>query len=593
MNSDTTTRGFPLGEAFSHHLRSFWNPVKALELYSSPDGTQLAVICNDGSVRVIDAQTGSEYCRFIGPRRRTGPLIGDDPLSVKCAAWAPDGLRLAVGYEDGSIRIWGLAFQDEQLCWEWHTNSVTHLAWSPDGQAMASIGDDVALGVWEVSTGEARFIYQGPEQSVKPPQFGYPYHCSWSPSSEYLAVACADQTIRVLTAKTGEEETLLHCESIAETFSWSPVGTCMVMLSNQGAVVWNPFENRFQPLIRLETPLQLIAWSSDGAYIALGTPSWIGMWKWDDLYAGRLDQGQAYYGKNIHSVSWLPDHTLALADTQGITLVSMGLPRNESARAKLGDFSVMRLRDGKSAGAAERKLSFSGKETKEEGATPLTLSQAIRRADAEHLEQCFDHYMSGCGFGPPKYNVVLAAYLAAGETTDFDWDEAANDDYIIQETEHLGWHLDQVVYGPDGLGQVTRLEALLYMNDILRWSFLKIAEWLEKHDPQGRGEVSGRSIETPVTGPKGENMLIPREVLQELIDQAYHVALETHYEDVPEWGIEMPLIRVLRQIKQKFGLEPTNYGLFNGDPQLLLGTPIRQEVKRSPTQFDSGSPDTI
>jgi len=131
------------------------------------------------------------------------------------------------------------------------------------------------------------------------------------------------------------------------------------------------------------------------------------------------------------------------------------------------------------------------------------------------------------------------------------------------------------------------------MNDILRWSFLKIAEWLEKHDPQGRGEVSGRSIETPVTGPKGENMLIPREVLQELIDQAYHVALETHYEDVSEWGIEMPLIRVLRQIKQKFGLEPTNYGLFNGDPQLLLGTPIRQEVKRSPTQFDSGSPDTI
>lgn len=207
------------------------------------------------------------------------------------------------------------------------------------------------------------------------------------------------------------------------------------------------------------------------------------------------------------------------------------------------------------------------------GTTPLTLSQAIRRADAEHIEQCFDHYMSGSGFGPPKYNVVLAAYLAAGETTGFDWDEAANDDYIIQETEHLGWHLDQVVYGPDGLGQITLLEALLYMNDILRWSFLKIAEWLEKHDPQEGGEASGKSIETQVTGPKGENMLIPREVLQELIDQAYHVALETHYEDVPEWGIEMPLIRVLRQIKQEFGLEPTNYGLFNGDPQLLLGKP--------------------
>lgn len=247
------------------------------------------------------------------------------------------------------------------------------------------------------------------------------------------------------------------------------------------------------------------------------------------------------------------------------------------------------LHEQNSAGISEERDARQGCK----GAAALTLLQAIKRADAEHIEQCFDRYMSDSGFGPARYNVVLAAYLAAGETTGFDWDMAANDDYIAQETEHLGWHLDQVIYGPDGLGPVTRLEALLYMNDILRWPFLKIAEWLEKHDPQEGGEVSGRSIETPMIGPKGEDTQIPREVLQELIDQAYHVALETHYEDVPERGIEMPLIRVLRQIKQKFGLEPTNYGLFNGGPRLLLGKPIRREVRIPSTQFDSGSPDTI
>jgi len=125
------------------------------------------------------------------------------------------------------------------------------------------------------------------------------------------------------------------------------------------------------------------------------------------------------------------------------------------------------------------------------GSVSITLPQAIRRADAEHLEQCFDRYMSDNGFGLPGYNVVLAAYLAAGETIDFDWDEVANDDYIVQETEHLGWRLDQVIGGPDELGPVTRLEGLLYMNDTLRWSFLKIAGWLEKHDVQEDSETNG------------------------------------------------------------------------------------------------------
>ena len=65
-------------------------------------------------------------------------------------------------------------------------------------------------------------------------------------------------------------------------------------------------------------------------------------------------------------------------------------------------------------------------------------------------------------------------------------------------------------------------------------------------------------------------MQLPEETLQALIDQSYRVATEVHWNDVPEWNIEMPLLRVLRQIKEDFGLEPTNYGLL-GEPQLLLG----------------------
>jgi WD40 repeat protein len=342
MDSNTTIRDLQLGEAFSHPLRAFWNPVTALELDSSPDGTQLAVICDDGSVRVIDARTGSEQCRFIGSRRRLGPLFVDEPLAARCAAWSPDGLRLAVGYEDGSIRIWDLAFQDEQLCWGWHTDNVTHLVWSPSGQVVASIGDDLALGVWEAATGEELYIYQGPEPRKFSAFEGYPYHCAFAPDGEHLAVACSDNTVRVLTTETGEEEVLLRCESTAEIICWSPIGACILMLFKQEAVVWNPFEDHFQSLVHVEVPLQLAAWSSDGEYIALGSPERVGIWKWEDLFEGRLHQGQAYYGKDLHSVSWLPDHTLALAGVEGIALVPAGMPRNEIAIAQRGDLFALK-----------------------------------------------------------------------------------------------------------------------------------------------------------------------------------------------------------------------------------------------------------
>lgn len=66
-------------------------------------------------------------------------------------------------------------------------------------------------------------------------------------------------------------------------------------------------------------------------------------------------------------------------------------------------------------------------------------------------------------------------------------------------------------------------------------------------------------------------MPLPNEMLQALLDAAYRLSIEVHYEDVPAWGAEMPLIQILKKIKEDHGLEPTHYGLAYADPEQLLG----------------------
>lgn len=76
------------------------------------------------------------------------------------------------------------------------------------------------------------------------------------------------------------------------------------------------------------------------------------------------------------------------------------------------------------------------------------------------------------------------------------------------------------------------------------------------------------------------------ELLQQLVDRAYGLAVTVHYEDVPEEGAEQPLLDLLRHIRE-LGMEPTWYGTYD-DPQLLLG-PLAEE--RSPHKVDPRSVD--
>ena len=61
----------------------------------SPDGSRLVGGCDDGTVRIWDANTGDLLQTLEG-----------HTAQVWTVDWSPDGVRIASGSEDGTIRIW-------------------------------------------------------------------------------------------------------------------------------------------------------------------------------------------------------------------------------------------------------------------------------------------------------------------------------------------------------------------------------------------------------------------------------------------------------------------------------------------------------
>ncbi len=75
--------------------------------------------------------------------------VGERPM---CAAWAPDGERIAAGLFSGPITIYRNA--DDRRTLTGHRSGVDALAWSPDGRRLVSGDDSGFLCLWDPEAGK-------------------------------------------------------------------------------------------------------------------------------------------------------------------------------------------------------------------------------------------------------------------------------------------------------------------------------------------------------------------------------------------------------------------------------------------------------
>ncbi|KAH9480194.1 Vegetative incompatibility protein HET-E-1 [Psilocybe cubensis] len=177
----------------------------------SPDGLRLASGSHDQTIRVWNVNTGE---------LELGPLIGhnDKVVSVQ---FSPNGAIIASGSWDATVRLWdSLTGELIKEPLKGHKGGVTSIAFSPDGTQIVSGSSDRTLCVWNVSTG---ILERGPLAG----HTSFIASVTFSPDGSQFASGSDDLTIRVWNALTGTLAYVLptgHTD-IIHSIAFSPDGT--------------------------------------------------------------------------------------------------------------------------------------------------------------------------------------------------------------------------------------------------------------------------------------------------------------------------------------------------------------------------------
>jgi transcription initiation factor TFIID subunit 5 len=74
---------------------------------------------------------------------------------LTCIACSPDGKEIAVGAEDGSVSVWDISSAKRRLLLRKHAGAVWSVAYSRDATVLVSASEDCSLAIWDASTAGA------------------------------------------------------------------------------------------------------------------------------------------------------------------------------------------------------------------------------------------------------------------------------------------------------------------------------------------------------------------------------------------------------------------------------------------------------
>ncbi len=198
----------------------------------------LACGCTDGTMKVWDADSGKLLHRLEG---HAG--------GVKVVAFSRDGVFLASGSEDGTVRIWNMLSRHRPLQHrlEVGAGAIHTLSSSECGRYLAVGCEDGSVGVWDMYEGTRAHQWgehASPVRRVRLSPDFWPTQVREEdqvPRFRYVASIGEDRTVRLWdTAGGSRMHRLLEREVEATSLEFSPDGKRLAVGFAEGAVkVWD------------------------------------------------------------------------------------------------------------------------------------------------------------------------------------------------------------------------------------------------------------------------------------------------------------------------------------------------------------------
>ena len=259
--------GGSLGPGMARGSLVFWDVASGARLnpvLNHPHEEELRgslVFALDGTTLYTSAQSGKTTVWDVTHRRRVRTI----PLGGSLAV-SPDGKRLALGQQDGSIILADAATGRRRRVLTGHSAAVTGLAFSRHGDILASVSNDRTAILWDMGTGKPRETLRGHAGSVSGVAF--------SPDGTTLYTSSMDESVIAwdLTGTRRLARELTHAASHVAGVAFSPRDPNLLALGQRNGPVtlWDVTRRTRigQPLAVTGGETNPVAFSADGRILA-------------------------------------------------------------------------------------------------------------------------------------------------------------------------------------------------------------------------------------------------------------------------------------------------------------------------------------